>query len=87
MAITDDIQAKLVQISKDIVAERTEVQGKLKTLSDQVTTIQAQVAQLQSQLAAGTVISNSDLAAVSSALDLIDTNVKTISDPIPTGTA
>lgn len=90
MAVTDDIQAKLIQIANDIVSERTEVQSKISVLQAQVTaleaqvaTLQAQIAALQTQLADGTVIPNASLAEVSATLDLIDTNVKLISEPEP----
>lgn len=84
VAITDDIQAAIIQIGKDIVAERIEVQAKFATINATVATLQTQVKAIQDQMAAGVLVPAADLNQVLQALTLIDQNVKTISDPLPT---
>lgn len=76
MATIEEVQAKLVAIETAIAEERTEVQGLLQGLRDQ---IQA----LQDQLASGALVTQEQLDGLAASADSIVARVRDISEPVP----
>lgn len=74
MATIEEVQGKLGAIETAIAEERTEVQGLLQGLRDQ---IQA----LQDQIANGTVVTQEQLDGLAASADAIVDRVRSISEP------
>lgn len=75
MATLADVKAALAQAAADATAEKAEVATAIKTLSDQIVALQAQIA-------AGTAVTAADLDDLVTQINGIDTAVKDITVPV-----
>ncbi len=75
MATLADVQAALASVNDSITAERSEVQGKLTALADQVKALQAQIAN-------GGAVTSADLDSVVTSIQAMQTGVQNISEPL-----
>lgn len=80
MATIEEVQGKLVAIETAIAEERTEVQGMLQGLRDQIQTLQDQIAQ-------GANVTQEQLDVLDAQAGAIVARVQAISEPIVDGEA
>jgi flagellar hook-associated protein FlgK len=74
MATLDDVKAALAQAAADATAEKAEVATAIQALNDRI-------AALQTQIAAGTLVTAADLDALVTQINGIDAQVKDITVP------
>ena len=81
METLQTIKEKLVALGQAVVDEKTEVQGKLGTLTTQIAELGVEIQTLKDQIAAGALVTQADLDALGLSVDEISLGVKDVSEP------